>query len=229
MIRDMQEMLEYSYDVFNKELFDNELLPVAITIMSSPRTNAHFTVDKVWRNNDEYLHEINISAEHLERPIYNVMASLIHEMVHYYCHLNGLNDTSQNNRYHNKIFKKEAEKRGLSISYAKYIGYSVTEPTKHLIDLIDSYNIRKPSDINRDGVNAIYTVGIDGGDSGNGSDGKSGTDATNKGKKRTSTRKYICSGGCGCSFRATKDIRVLCLDCMAEYVRADDWDNQSQK
>ena len=81
----MQEMLEYAYDIFNDELFNGTLPPVAITIMSSPRTNAHFTLDKVWRSEDVRLHEINISAEHLDRPVYNVLASLVREMVHYYC------------------------------------------------------------------------------------------------------------------------------------------------
>lgn len=221
MIRNMQEMLECAYDIFNNELFNSILPPVAITIMSSPRTNAHFTLDKVWRNNDVRLHEINISAEHLNRGVYNVLASLVHEMVHYYCLINGLKDTSQNHRYHNKIFKQEAEKRGLSISYAKYIGYSVTEPTQQLMDLIDDYGLKKTIDINRDGAVIDITVGIGGGTGIDGTDGLNGIDTTSNKKKKTSTRKYICSGGCGCSFRATKDLNVMCLDCMAEYIRAD--------
>lgn len=221
MIRNMQDMLEQAYEIFNAELFDNVLPPVAVTIMSSPRTNAHFTLDKVWRNDDVRMHEINISAEHLDRPVYNVLASLVHEMVHYYCLINGLQDTSQNHRYHNKVFKREAEQRGLSISYAKYIGYSITEPSQQLIDLIDMYNLEKPMDINRDGAVEISTVSICGNDGVNGIDGTSSIDTTSSKKKKTSTRKYICSGGCGCSFRATKNLNVMCLDCMAEYVRSD--------
>lgn len=224
MIRNMQDMLEQAYEIFNAELFDNVLPPVAITIMSSPRTNAHFTLDKVWRNDDVRMHEINISAEHLDRPIYNVLASLVHEMVHYYCLINGLQDTSQNHRYHNKVFKREAEQRGLAISYAKYIGYSVTEPNQQLIDLIDMYNLEKTIDINRDGVVEITTIGIGGNDGTDGAGGISGLNPTLNKKKKTSTRKYVCSGGCGCSFRATKDLNVMCLDCMAEYIRADSVD-----
>ena len=221
MIKNMQEMLEHAYDIFNAELFNCVLPPVAITIMSSPRSNAHFTLDKVWRNSDVRVHEINISAEHLDRSVYEVLASLIHEMVHYYCLLNDLKDTSQNHRYHNKIFKQEAEKRGLSISYAKYIGYSVTEPTQQLMNLIDEYGLHKPIDINRDGVFVDIAVGIGGATGIDGIDGFMGIDGTVGKKKKTSTRKYICSGGCGCSFRATKDLNVMCLDCMAEYIRAD--------
>lgn len=219
MVKNIQEMLEGAYDIFNKELFNSELPLVAITIMSSPKSNAHFTLDKVWRNDDVRLHEINISAEHLDRPVYNVLASLIHEMVHYYCLIHGLQDTSQNHRYHNKIFKREAEQRLLLISYAKYIGYSVTQPTQELIELIDRYGIQKPVDINRDGALAVVPTG------GGGDDNGSNTNIPTSKKRKSSTRKYICSGGCGCSFRATKDINVLCLDCMAQYILADDKDN----
>ena len=34
--------------------------------------------------------------------------------------------------------------------------------------------------------------------------------------KKTSTRKYVCPV-CGNSFRATKDINVLCMDCNQQY------------
>ena len=39
-----------------------------------------------------------------------------------------------------------------------------------------------------------------------------GASAKSPVRKPSSTRKYICPC-CGNSFRATKDIRVLCLDC----------------
>jgi len=219
MLKSTQEMLEYAYDVLNEVYFDNELRPIAITIMSSPRTNAHFTVGRVWRAEGERLHEINISAEHLDRPIENVVGSLLHEMVHWYCHLNGLQDTSQNGRYHNKVFKAEAEKRGLRISYAKYIGYSVTEPTEELMEVIRSHNIEKPLDINRDGERMVF-IGIGGDDnSSNGTDAN-GVDTGAVQKPKCSTRKYICPK-CGNNFRATKDINVLCLDCMTEFIKVE--------
>ena len=103
MLKNMQEVLEYGFEVLNRVYFDGELPPIVITIMSSPRTNGHYTVNEVWRSEEEYLHEINISAEHLNRPIENIMATLCHEMVHYYCALHGIQDTSQGGRYHNKV------------------------------------------------------------------------------------------------------------------------------
>ena len=55
-------------------------------------------------------------------------------------------------------------------------------------------------------------IGVSGGKSGNGN----GT-AVPRTKKPSSTRKYICPC-CGNSFRATKSINVLCMDCNEQYV-----------
>ena len=111
MLKNMQEVLEYGFGVLNEVYFDNALPPVVITIMSSPRTYGHFTVGKVWKAEENHLNEINISAEHLDRNIENVMATLQHELIHFYCQINNIADTSQSGRYHNKNFKREAEAR----------------------------------------------------------------------------------------------------------------------
>lgn len=105
MLKSMQEVLEYGFEVLNEVYFDGALPPVVITIMSSPRTYGHFTVGKVWKAEESYLHEINLSAEHLSRNITSTMSTLMHEMIHYYCQLNGIDDTSKWGRYHNKLLK----------------------------------------------------------------------------------------------------------------------------
>ena len=216
MLKNMQEVLEYGFEVLNKVYFNNELPPIVITIMSAPRSNGHFTINREWRVAEERLNEINISAEHLDRPIENICSTLCHEMVHYYCQLNGIQDTSQNYRYHNKNFKREAEKRGLIISQAKYIGWSVTEPSPEFIEVIRSHGIEKPMDINRDGfqIDMATLLGLLGG--AGGADGTNGLVVPKKPK--CSTRKYICPC-CGNSFRATKDINVLCLDCNEQFIK----------
>ena len=219
MLKNYQEMLEYAFEVLNRVYFNGELPPIVITIMSSKRTYGHYTVGCEWRRENERLHEINISAEYLDRPIENVCATLCHEMVHFYCALNGIADTSQNGRYHNKNFKREAEVRGLVISYEKYIGWSVTEPSEEFIQFLRENNIEKPIDINRDGW---YRSGLGSGDDGNGS-GVTGTGGDDNGagkKPKSSTRKYICPS-CGNSFRATKDINELCMDCNVQFVKVE--------
>lgn len=219
MLKNMQEVLEYGFEVLNKVYFDNTLPQAVITIMSSPKSYGHFTVGKVWKAEEDHLNEINISAEYLNRPIENTMATLMHEMVHFYCQLNGIADTSKSGRYHNKNFKREAERRGLLISYHQYIGYSVTEPSSGFIEILKEYGITKPIEINRDGgISVPVGTGTDTGN-GNAEGGEGGEDGTDR-KKKTSTRKYQCPV-CKNSFRATKDIRVLCLDCNKEFVKVE--------
>lgn len=218
MLKNMQEVLELAFDVLNTVYFEGELPPIVITIMSSPRTNGHFTINREWRLNEERLNEINVSAEHLDRPIENIMATLCHEMVHYYCQINGIQDVSSNGRYHNKKFKEEAEKRGLLISKREYIGWSVTEPSEEFIEVIRSHGIEKPIDINRDGER-IDLAGLLGGMGANGMIiGPNGLPVAVK--KKTSTRKYICPC-CGNSLRATKDINILCMDCNEQFVKVE--------
>ena len=219
MLKNMQEVLEYGFEVLNEVYFDNALPPVVITIMSSPRTYGHFTVGKVWKAEENHFNEINISAEHLDRNIENVMATLQHELIHFYCQLNNIADTSQSGRYHNKNFKREAEARGLSISYAKYIGYSVTEPSQEFIEVLQSNGIEKPMNINRDGVMGIAGIGGNGSGDDNGKGGADGK-GIQTGKRKTSTRKYQCPC-CGNSFRATKEIRVLCMDYNEQYIKVE--------
>ena len=220
MLKNYQEMLEYSFEVLNRVYFNGVLPPIVITIMSSPRTNGHFTVNREWRVGEENFNEINISAEHLDRNIENVMATLQHEMIHYYCQLNGIQDTSQYGRYHNKNFKNEAEKRGLKISKEKYIGWSVTEPTQEFIQVLKENGIEKPVDMNRDGYFTSTIMGILGKGGLDGKDGTNGMDGSEPKKPKSSTRKYQCPC-CGNSLRATKDLNIMCMDCNEQFIKVE--------
>lgn len=59
MLKSMQEVLEDGFKVLNRVYFNNELPPVVISIMSSPRTNGHFTIGKVWRAEENHFNEIS--------------------------------------------------------------------------------------------------------------------------------------------------------------------------
>lgn len=99
MLKNYQEMLEYAFSVLNEVYFEGKLPPIVITIMSSPRSNGHFTINREWRLEEERLNEINISAEHLDRPIENIMATLCHEMVHFYCQFISIFQKSVHRRF----------------------------------------------------------------------------------------------------------------------------------
>jgi ribosomal protein S27AE len=134
--------LERIFDLLNKEFFEGKLIKPVIIIQRKLKKNTLGTCsnDAVWLNkaNEEQdkKYEITLSAEYLNRPIEEIVATLLHEMIHLYCSQNKIQDTSNNCIYHNKKFKEEAEKRGLIIEKAKTIGWSVTklhDNTKKLI------------------------------------------------------------------------------------------------
>ena len=195
--------LEEAYDILNQIYFESALSKVAITIQSTPKAHGHFTPYDSWKDNDNRLKEINLGAESLHRPVENTIATLIHEMVHYYCHINGIKDTSRNNTYHNKRFKEEAEKRGLIISYSSSVGYSVTKPSDELIRLVYDMGWENRIQLYRNIHTNKSTEGTD----------KSGREGIGKEvDKKSSTRKYDCPI-CGLSVRATKSVRIACMDC----------------
>lgn len=156
--------------------------------------------------------ELNIGAETLNRPIEDVAATMVHEMVHLYCMANGIKDTSRNGTYHNKKFKTEAEKRGLNIEHHSTYGYTITAPADELLQFVidnDLVDIR----INRIEFYGIPTIG-------KGTDGGSNNKGTEKPpKKKSSTRKYTCPC-CGNSVRATKDVNIICGDCMEPMIKS---------
>ena len=195
--------LEDAYGVFNREYFNGELPMVMITIQSSLKAYGHCTTKKIWASGSDRYYELNLSAEYLSRPIENVLATLVHEMVHIYCMETGIKDTSNNGRYHNKRFKTEAEMRDLKIAYAPTIGWSVTEPTEVFIRNVKNWGLYDACENYR--LGALQTDSAEG---------------TDKPRKKTSTRKYYCPV-CGNSVRATKDVNILCMDCNVQMIKAD--------
>ena len=198
--------LEKMFRAINNRYFNNELEEPIITIQSTPRAYGHVTVSKSWRKGEEHRHELNIGAGTLDRPIEDIVATLIHECCHLYAMQNGIQDTSRGNAYHNKRFKKIAEARDLIISYHSTIGWSVTEPSENLLDFIIEQGW---TDImmNRNEFSYIPT----GAGSGN------STGKTPPKGKPTHTRKYQCPC-CGNSVRATKEVNILCMDCNEQMI-----------
>ena len=204
--------LEEAYSKFNDYYFESALPDVMITIQSSRGAYGHCTTQKVWASGDERYYELNLGAEYLDRPIENVLATLMHEMVHIYCMENGIKDTSNLGRYHNKKFKEEAEKRGLLISKHDYIGWSVTQPSEKFIGVIKEMGL----DVACENCRVGEKIQL-GGDSSDGDD-TPGIEKKPRIKKPSSTRKYVCPF-CMVSIRATRDVHIICADCMEPFMR----------
>ena len=76
--------LEKAFRLINDEIFDNELPTPIITVIPTPRAYAHYVPFDIWDTKDSKKREINIASGTLDRPLENIIASLVHEMVHMY-------------------------------------------------------------------------------------------------------------------------------------------------
>ena len=206
-VSDEVVFLEEAFDVLNQRFFESALSRPAITIQSTPGAHGHFTPYDAWDDSGLKLKEINLGAESLHRPVPNVILTLMHEMIHYWCHSQGIKDTSRGNTYHNKRFKEEAEKRGLIITSAPLIGYSVMQPAPELVSFVQSMGWNNKIKLYRNSKGKMIS-GTKGGAENPGDD----PDVSKPVKKKSSTRKYICPK-CGLSIRATKVVRIACIDC----------------
>ena len=129
--------LEKMFRKLNEHYFASAIEEPIITIQSTPRAYGHVTISKAWRkSNGDRQHELNLDAGTLDRPIEDVTATLLHEMVHLYHLQTGVQDCSRGGTYHNKCFKVTAEACDLRIEYDPRIGWSVTSPTEKLLDFI---------------------------------------------------------------------------------------------
>lgn len=204
-------VLEKIYRQLNMDFFSNELEMPIITIQSTPRAFGHVTCGKIWKVKEENAYELNIGAGTLDRPIENVVATMLHEMVHIYHLMNGIQDCSRGNTYHNKKFKEKAESVGLIIEYDARIGWSITSPSDKLFEYILEQGWSEILINRNEGNGGLPRTGV----GGNGSPSPVGV--TGRTRKPSSTRKYICPL-CGMSVRATREVRIKCIDCEMQMI-----------
>lgn len=197
--------LEHIYNSLNTDFFDAALPVPIITVQSKPGSYGHCTASKVWKRKDGEAYELNIAAEVLDYPIEETLDTMLHEMVHLYCRENGIKEVSRGGKYHNRRFKEIAEAHGLQCVPCGQYGWN-TAPGDNLVE----YALSK-------GWNEIR-IGRSG-PSGRGYQVSPVGELMIGGKRPSSTRKYICPR-CGQSVRATRQVNILCGDCMEPMVPA---------
>lgn len=191
-ISDSISELYVCFDSLNTLLFNNELERPVITISPDSTKGAYgwCTSWQAWKDNvGQGYYEINICAEYLNRDKFDTIGTLLHEMCHLFNLQEGVQDTSRNGCYHNKRFYDTAITHGLECHQEGKNGYCrTTLDSEHnwssLFNVIDF---------------PIYRPAVP----------KSG-----KGSKKGNSHsiKYTCPE-CGCSVRATKEVRIMCADC----------------
>lgn len=200
--------LEHIFNTLNTDFFDGELPVPIITVQSKPGTYGHCTTAKVWQRKDGGAYELNIAAEVLNFPIEETLDTMLHEMVHLYCREHGIKEVSRGGKYHNRRFKAEAERRGLTCIPCGAYGWNTT-PGDNLVEyaLSKGWNEIK---IGRSSLPPMIRTG-------SGGTAQGGAEVPGGGKRPSSTRKLICPS-CGQSVRATRHVNIVCGDCLLPMV-----------
>lgn len=192
--------LEHMYNSLNGDFYNFELPAPVITTQSSPRSYGHTTVGKVWQRKEDDAFELNIAAEVLSYPIEEIIDTILHEMVHIYCRLHGIQETSRGGYYHNKKFKEIAETHGCICIMTKS-GYN-TKPGDNLIE----YALQKGwSEIS---INRKTSIKL-----GTKTETESQTNTNTSTESKSNSRKIQCPI-CKNSVRATKKVNIICGDCL---------------
>lgn len=198
-------LLEKLFRRLNEDWFDNELETPVITIQSTPKAFGHYSVLPVWEVKDGAQHEINIGAGTLDRPIEDVIATLLHEMIHMYNDtVLNVQDCSRGGTYHNRQFKQTAESHGLVVTRSDKYGWSHTEPADELVEWILKNDISEIR-LNR---NEPYGIRVAGGNT-----AANGGVTTTPPKRNAHSIRYCCPR-CGQIARTTKTARLICGDCL---------------
>lgn len=203
--------LHKAFDCLNNEFYGGKLPKVIITIQSRGKRNAlgWFTCGKVWDDGTQSKHEINISAEYANREFMDIMRTLHHEMIHLYCAVNNIKDTSRGGNYHNTNFKRVSEEHGFYYkenAFDKGAGWTFSSLTDESIAKINSFDLNKELfSLKRYDFNAV-----------------------DKEKKKSNIIKWQC--GCGQIVRSSKDgLNIICGDCGTKFEKEEDIDNSDDK
>ena len=98
------------FDLFNEYIYDNELTRPATTVSPYGGRWAYgwCNINEIWNASGEKYREINLSAEYLKRTIFELAATLLHEMAHLYNLVRGIQDAATTTRNSNPLLRLAA-------------------------------------------------------------------------------------------------------------------------
>lgn len=193
------EILENAINFLNKELFDNTLSNIKVTIQPDTKKRSltyGWACSQIWSNGKVTAHELNITANSLKRPFNEIWITLVHELIHIYGFCNNIQTTSRQGRYHGKEFKQLCDRFFLITEKNKMIGY-ITPHQKMMKEQREIYlKFKKTCNINLNSLFKFQRAFDD-----------------NESKSTTSTTsKYVCPC-CELKFTAKKGLKLICATC----------------
>ena len=203
--------LEKIFRLINADLFDDVLPEPVITVIPTSRAYGHYTPYSAWNVAGTGKPEINIASGTLDRPIEEIVETMLHEAVHL---LNdrvlNIQDTSRNGTYHNKRFREAAEAHGLKCTRTEKYGWAFTELTEEtLLWIIEHDELREIE---------MCRVAPFGTSAGTGTHSNSNGTAVTGTNPNSHSKKWICPC-CGTCIRSTKKtVNILCMDCNEQFI-----------
>lgn len=194
----------------NKDFFDGALPMPTVTVVPTAKAYAHLSVDPIWEVGEgDYRHELNVSSAYLDRGIEYICASVLHELVHLYdlC-IVGVQDTSNNGTYHNRLFREAAESHGLICTKTRY-GWSDTSTvlSDTLLDWVLLHDEFREIELNRN-TPGIFPAAT-------GPKAAAPIAAVTK----SNSIRWVCPE-CGMIARTTRSAFLVCGDCLKIMERA---------
>lgn len=125
--------LEQMFKKLNEDLFEGAL-PTPMLYFRDRAQNRTSCKEK-WDVKGFGSYEIALSSDKIALPVEELAGELVHEMVHLYCFVNGLKDTSRNGCYHNNRYREVAENYGLICVQDEKRGW-ITSPSDELVGYV---------------------------------------------------------------------------------------------
>lgn len=192
-IEEVTNCMYKAFDIFNRELFNNEVNYPIITFQKQRQNNlGHYVLDETWFEENDGFHEININPLHLNDRAWEILGVLIHEMCHAINNQNGIKDC--NGKKHNKKFVAKAQEVGLRDGNNDG-NYCYTLPTDELKEKFNEW-------FDKDFLDKIEScLYMD-----------SQTDTKTKNKRKKTIFKYVCPS-CGMIVKAKAEKNIVCGAC----------------
>ena len=210
MKRDSKEYiaLQKAYAYFNKLYFDEELPEVFFLFdYHVKKATGFFAPDKMQFNEDETaVNVISLNPDFLNRTVYEVVGTLVHEMCHVWEWQNKKKKPSSVRNYHSKVWQDKMSSCDLvgEVNKTRTAGYTVIPENGKFIEEVDEY------------VRTNDWLTVRSSDAGN-------AEAVKLKKKKASAKnktKYTCPD-CGTNIWGKAELSILCNDCNVAFEEAE--------
>ena len=185
--------------LFNASFFKDNPVPLPVLTFEKARVNnlGHYGIG---RNSFAVKEQINLNRLHIDRPLWSILSTLLHEMVHSYEYTYVPENKRTKSWYHSKAFRDKMESFGIICAdNGCHIGLEANGPFVHILM--------------QHGVSFDEVPGFSG--NGNSPEGMVPIDTKPKIKGKSKLKKWTC--GCQIVRIGTKSFSARCLICNQEF------------